>query len=281
MTAPDYLDFTARFTDEIDRNVWTALVGSFAYVNRVIPAAYRPGLEALVRQRLAGAVERLGWEADPEESELVRQLRGDLLRALGVLGSDPATQDRARSVYARHLAGEGTVDPNVLPALVAIVATSGSESDYEDFWARFKSARTPQEEQRYLFALAGFRQPELLQRTLERTIDGQVRSQDAPFLMRALLSSVYARELAWPFLQAHWETMARQYPGSAYRRMYEGITSLVSPVLERQVKDFFEARRIVLGGKTLEQYLEQLRVAVRFQERESPALGPYLARPRR
>ena len=281
MSAPDYLDFTGRFTDETDRNVWTALVGSLAYVNRVIPAAYRQGLEALVRHRLAAAVERLGWEADPDESELVRQLRGDLLRALGVLGSDPATQERARALYARHLAGEVAVDPNVLPALVAIVATSGGESDYEDFWARFKSARTPQEEQRYLFALAGFRQPELLQKTLAHTVDGQVRSQDAPFLMRALLGGVHARELAWAFLQEHWETMARQYPGSAYRRMYEGITSLVSPALEGEVKTFFDTHHIVLGGKTLEQYLEQLRVAVRFQERESPALGPYLARPRR
>ena len=33
---------------------------------------------------------------------------------------------------------------------------------------------------------------------------------------------------------------------------------------------------IELGGKTLEQYLEQLRVAVRFQGREAPALSAYL-----
>ncbi len=281
MSAPDYLDFAARFTEETDRNVWTALIGSLAYLNRVIPAAHRSGLETLVRHRLAAAVERLGWEVEPDESELVRQLRGDLLRTMGVLGNDPATQERAQALYARYRAREVDLDPNVLPALIAIVAASGGETEYEEFWERFKSARTPQEEQRYLFALAGFRHPDLLRRTLERTLDGQVRSQDAPFLMRALLASVHARELAWEFVKEHWETMARQYPGSAYRRMYEGITSLVSPSWERDVREFFETRRIVLGGKTLEQYLEQLRVAVRFQERESAGLGTYLARPRR
>ena len=41
---------------------------------------------------------------------------------------------------------------------------------------------------------------------------------------------------------------------------------------------FFTARRIDLGGKTLDQYLEHLRVAVRFQERESASLVAYLAR---
>jgi puromycin-sensitive aminopeptidase len=38
---------------------------------------------------------------------------------------------------------------------------------------------------------------------------------------------------------------------------------LVSPDWERDVQDFFERNKIILGGKTLEQYLEQLRVAVR------------------
>jgi puromycin-sensitive aminopeptidase len=280
MSAVDYLDFTGRFTDETDRNVWTVLLGSLAYVNRVIAAEQRPGLEALVRHRLAAAVERLGWEVQPEESELARQLRADLLRALGTLGNDAATQDRARAVYARHRAGEPT-DANLLPAIIAIIAASGGDAEYEEFFERFKGARTPQDEQRYLYALAGFRSPELLKRTLEHTIDGAVRSQDAPFLMRALLASVYGRQIAWEFLKEHWQTMARQYPGSAYRRMYEGVTTLVSPEWEQDVRAFFSSQGITLGGKTLEQYLEQLHVAVLFQQRESGALAAFLNRIKR
>ncbi len=278
MAAADYLDLTARFTDETDRNVWAAIIGSFAYINRIIAPELRPGLEALVRHRLAASVERVGWEPEPGEGELERQLRGDLLRAIGTLGNVAAAQERARALYGRHRAGDAAVDPNVLPALIAIVAASGGEDDYAEFTERFKSARTPQEEQRYLYALAGFRAPELLGRTLAHTIDGEVRSQDAPFLMRSLLASVYGRGLAWEFLKEHWETMARQYPGSAYRRMYEGVTALVSPEWERDVHEFFRTRGIVLGGKTLDQYLEQLRIAVSFQERESPALAIYLSR---
>jgi puromycin-sensitive aminopeptidase len=281
MAAPDYLDLTARFAEETDRNVWTALIGSWGYVNRVIAADQRPDLEALVRQRVEAPVERLGWEAQPGEDELARQLRADLLRTVGTLGGDPEAQERARALYARYREDEAAVDADVLPALIAIVAAAGGEREYEEFLQRFKTARTPQEEQRYLYALAGFRPPDLVQRTLEKTANGEVRSQDAPFLMRALLVGVYSRALAWDYLKAHWETMARQYPGSAYRRMYEGVTALVSPAWEQDARDFFSTRKIVLGGKTLEQYLEQLRIAVRFQERESPALAAYLAKPPR
>ena len=108
-----------------------------------------------------------------------------------------------------------------------------------------------------------------------------MRSQDAPFLIRALLVSVYGRGLAWEFVKQHWPAMARQFPGSAYRRMYEGVTALISPDWERDVRDFFSTRGIVLGGKTLEQYLEQLHVGVRFQEREREGLAVYLGRQRR
>ena len=37
----------------------------------------------------------------------MRQLRGDLLRAMGVLGNDPVTQERARELYARQRTGGG------------------------------------------------------------------------------------------------------------------------------------------------------------------------------
>ncbi|MGH7367073.1 MAG: ERAP1-like C-terminal domain-containing protein, partial [Candidatus Rokuibacteriota bacterium] len=157
----------------------------------------------------------------------------------------------------------------------------GGETEYEEFLQRFKSARTPQEEQRYLYALAGFRQPELLRRTLEKTTNGEVRSQDAPFLVRTLLAGVHSRGLAWDYVKANWQAMARQYPGSAYRRMYEGVTALVSPAWEEDVKTFFTSNQIVLGGKTLEQYREQLRIAVRLQEREAGVLADYLAKPPR
>jgi puromycin-sensitive aminopeptidase len=271
----EYLDLTAHFRDETDRNVWLAILGSLGYVNRVVDDASRPGLAALVRDRVGAAARRLGWDPRPGENELERQLRGDLLRVLGTLGDDADTQAEARRRYTRYREDEGSLDPNVLPAVIAILAFTGGETEYRDFLERFRTARTPQEEQRYLYALAGFRVAPLLRETLERTVSGEVRSQDAPYLVRALLAGVYSRGPAWEFVKAHWETMGRQYPVSAYRRLYEGVTALVSPAWEAEVRAFFPAHQIELGGKTLEQYLEQLRVAVRFQERDGAALARY------
>jgi puromycin-sensitive aminopeptidase len=276
MPLTEYLDLTARFRGEQDRNVWSAILGSFAGVNRVIAPGDRPGLERMVRDRLTPAVTALGWTPRAGEDELTRQLRGDLLRALGVLGDDQEIQAAARALYAGHRADERAIDPNVLPAVIAILARAGGEAEYAEFLERFRHARSPQEEQRYLYALAAFRQPELITRTLQHTVDGEIRSQDAPFVVRAVLASVWGRGLAWEFVKGHWETMRRLYPPSAFRRLFDGVGALVRPEWEAEVRAFFPAHGIELGGKTLDQYLEQLRVAVRFREREAARIAAYL-----
>jgi puromycin-sensitive aminopeptidase len=273
-----YLDLTARFRGERDRNVWSILLASFGVLNRVIAGADRPHLEALVRDRATAALQGLGWAPPPGEDELARQLRGDLVRALGVLGNDPVVQARAAERYEAALADPGAVDPNVLPALIAVVAHTGDARRYDEFSERFRSATTPQAEQRYLYALTAFRQRDLVLRTLERTINGEIRTQDAPFVVRALLMTVHARETAWEFVKTHWDTMDRLYPKHGLRRMAEGVIGLVTPELEADVHGFFRDRKIDLGGKTLEQYLEQLRIAVVLRAREGAALSAYLAR---
>jgi hypothetical protein len=163
-----------------------------------------------------------------------------------------------------------------MAAVIAILAHSGDGRRYEEFLGRFRGARTPQEEQRYLQALAGFQEDGLVAQTLARTLDGSVRTQDAPLLLRTLLLGVHSRERAWTFVKDNWERMVRTYPPIGLRRLCEGVLGLATPEWERQVRTFFEERRVDLGGKTLEQYLEQLHLAVRLRQREGEALRSYL-----
>jgi puromycin-sensitive aminopeptidase len=276
MPLADYLDLTARFRGERDKNVWTVLTGSFASLNRIIDDADRPRLEALVRDRVGPAVAELGWQPKPGESELTRQLRGDLLRALGGPGNDPSVQSKAAELFAAHQADPSAVDANVWAAVIAVLGHAADERRYEDFLARFKSAKTPQDEQRFLYALAACRVPALVGQTLRRTVNGEFRTQDAPFVVRALLAGVHGRAQAWRFMQDQWDEMNRLYPATGLRRMCEGVTALVTPQWEAEVRRFFGERKIDLGGKTLRQYLEQLRIAVALRQREGANLAGYL-----
>ncbi len=278
LPADQFLELTARFRDEPHRSVWTALIGALTSLGRIVGPGNRPALEAVVRDRLGPAVARLGWSPAPGERELTRQLRADLLRAIGTLGNDAPTQAEARAIYARYRDDPSAADPAIVPALIAILAWSGGEADYAHFLDKVRTAKTPQEERRYLFALAGFHDPDVIQQTLRLTLSGDVRNQDAPFLVRSLLLSVPAREPAWRFVKENWRTMERRYAPSGLIRMCEGLVALATPELETDVREFFASRGITLGGRTLDRYLEELRVAVAFGVREAARLTAYLSR---
>ncbi|MGO9056761.1 MAG: M1 family metallopeptidase [Candidatus Binataceae bacterium] len=262
----DFFKMAATFRNETDLNVWRAILAGFGYLDNVVDETHRPALQAEVRRLVSPAVERLGWEPKPGESELQSQLRGSLIGALGVQGDDPQVQKRARELYARYKHDPGSVDNNLVPALIGIVAHTGGEADYREFKERFKSAKTPQEEQRYLYALADFRRPEFLRDTMQMTLNGEVRTQNAPYLMMELLMNTECRYEAWAFMKQHWDKMSTTYPENALPRMCGGITSLVDQ--EADVDEFFKAHKVKQGGKTVEQHLERLHIAVGFKKRE-------------
>jgi puromycin-sensitive aminopeptidase len=263
----DYLGLIDQMAGETDVNVWTTMIASFHQLQRILDAAQCQRLADRLEAVLSPAVARLGWTVRPGEGELESQLRGDLIGALGILGNDAATQDRARVLFADYEKNSESVDRNVIPALVSIVSHTGGTPEFEKFFARFKHAHTPQEETRYLFALANFADPGLIDRALEMTISGAVRTQNSPYLMRGILLNKHARERAWSFLKLHWNDMKRQYPDNAIPRMCEGIVGLVGFELEKDVIQFFTAHPVKQGSKQIEQHLERLRVAVACQER--------------
>ena len=263
----DYLSLFDLLKDETDINVWTALIISCHHLHRVFDDKQERALQERLRPVLLPALERLGWSPKEGESELESQLRGDLVAALGTLAEDKASQERVRGLYARYERDAGAVDRNMVPALVSIMAHIGTDREYENFYDKFKKAQTPQEETRYLFALGAFRQSHLVDRALELTVNGQVRTQNAPYLVRGILLNKNAREKAWSFMKQHWDEMLKQYPDNSIPRMCEGIVGLVTPELEAEVEDFFAKHPVKQGAKQMEQHLERLRIAVTCRKR--------------
>jgi puromycin-sensitive aminopeptidase len=269
----DFLGLARLFHEETDRNVWVALLGGLEYLHRMLPPADRPKAEAFIRELVGPAVERLGWERKAGESDLIAQLRGTLIATLGTSGEDLAAQARARDLHAAYVRDRASVDPDLVPAAMAVTAHTGDTSDYELFVERYKSATTPQEEQRYLFNLGSFRHQRLLQRTLDMAMTPEVRTQNAPFLIGSLMTNLDGGDLAWEFIKRHWDEMISRFPDNTHVRMLAGITSLSTPERARDVEDFFKTHHVKQGQKTLDQHLERLQINVAFRQRESARLA--------
>lgn len=268
----DFLALTERFREEKDEGVWSILLSSLGSIARMLGPAQRHSVARIVRDRLRAAYTRLGWESNEDEDDRTRQLRGEILSTLGTLGEDERVQAEARQRYERFRVEPEGVDPNVAAALIAILAASGDAARYDEFFRRFKDAPTPQQEERYLFALAGFRDHELLRRTLAHTLEGAIRSQNAPYVVRSVLVNIYGKELAWQFIKDNWDGLVARFPENTIPHMCDGVTTLNTPEQEEDVRRFFELHEVKQGKKQIEQHLERLHMAVLFRQRESDTL---------
>ncbi|TMM17596.1 MAG: M1 family metallopeptidase [Actinobacteria bacterium] len=276
----DFIDVAGGLRSEQDPDVWAVVVAALSFLDRVVSDEERPASEAFVRSLLTPAFRSVGWERVPGESERTGTLRSTLLEALGTLGADFEVRARSAQMHADFLADRAPLDPELAGAVVGVVASTGGEAEYDAFLDRFRNPRTPQEELRYLYALARFEEPGLVARTLELS-RSEVRTQNAPFLIQVLLSNRSGGPQAWAFVKERWEELLARLPDNTIPRMVDGVSALWRPAeLAADVRAFFAGHPLRSGQRTLQQTLERLDVNEAFGAREGPGLGALLARAR-
>ncbi len=276
VTAAEFLNFARSFADEPDVSVWQRLVQALGALDRLLDDDVRPRFQATVRGLVAPALQRLGWEPRDDESDRVRELRASLLEALGTLGDDETAQARARAIHDAYVTDPHAVDANLAAAAVTVLATTGGPDEYELFLGRHKSATTPQEELRYLYALGRFPDEELMARTLEFALN-EVRTQNAPYLLRQAMVNRERGPQAWEFVRRHWDALMERLPDNSIVRMVEGVKVLMKPEVANDVFAFFAEHEVPQGAQSLAQHLERLRVNVALRDRESERFAAALS----
>ena len=264
----DFVRLVRHFADEDDANVWTAMVGPLGFLDRFVGDATRTELQSFVRELAAPVLAKVGWDRAPGEPERVRPLRAALIEVLGLTGADADVQQRAAELQAKLLENREAVDPDLATPISRIVARNGGEAEYTEFLELVRHPATPQEEVRYLYALAEFQNPGLVQRTLDLALR-EVRTQNAPFLVAALLGNRVGGELAWDFVKEHWQELSARFPDNLVPRMVQGTTNLLSPATATEVQAFVQAQPRLRDNKVVQQAMEQLEINVAFAQREA------------
>jgi len=261
-----FLLFTKLFKDEEDKNVWSVIAGALQYCDRAFSSDKKAieKLRALTVEILSPTYKRLGWEVKAKESELTKQLRGLAISTLGTTGGDKDVSEEAAARYDKHLSGEVQLAPDVLSAVVAVLASSGEQKRYEQFEAFFKNGSSPQEQERYMYALGMFQDAALLEKTLAKTLAGEVKGQNAPYLVRNIMLNPHGRKVGWHFVKSNWEQINKTFPSLIMTRLVEGVTGLLDESLAKEVFAFFENYEFAGGQKTVDQHLEKLEVGLAF-----------------
>jgi puromycin-sensitive aminopeptidase len=269
MSATDLRLFLSAFASEREHTVWQAIARALRGLGRVLddgPA--RDRFRAEVRALASPALDSLGEPVD-DESDLTSKLRGLLVGLVGVLGDDAGVQARCREWFDAAGSDPTSVDPELISAATTVVAATGDDDTYDIMRRRFLTAATPQEQLRHLYALAEFDDEALLLSTCEFALSPQVRTQNAPFLLRSAIANRRHGPVAWAFVRDHWAEALDRFPSNTIVRMVDSVSLLATPELVADTSAFFAEHPIQQATKTLEQVLERQRVNTQLRLRES------------
>ena len=274
--AGGFLAVAERFRDEDDLSVWERLVGGLTQLDRLVEGDARAALAARVGSLVGPARARLGDEVRPEDDDRTRTLRGLLLNAAAVLADDHDAQVRARQLLDRFLADPASVDPSLSAPALTAAATMGDIDLHDRLTERFTETDNPQDRERILRSFARFRDPDCLARTLELTLSGRVRSQDAPYLLAEAVANRDNAPAAWSFVASNWSAINERFPSNSIPRLVGGIRSIRDATLAGEVEAFLADNPVPQGEMQVRQHLERMRVTVALAERESARLPAVL-----
>jgi len=112
----------------------------------------------------------------------------------------------------------------------------------------------------------------------------EVRSQDAPYVLRMLLGSRANGPATWDFITRHWDDLKDRFATHAVPTMLGGISRLAdldgdgNAILARSVEAFLAEHPLGGHQRTIHQHLERLEVNVGFVREQRPTLGELLAK---
>jgi puromycin-sensitive aminopeptidase len=276
LSAVDFLTFTGNFAAERELAVWQALAIGIRGLGRLLQRDQLDALASRVRTLAAPALADLGTTARAGDADLTAKLRGLLVGLVAVMGRDEQMQRRCRDILL-HPDAPGN-NPELVSAATTVVASIGNVDDYEWVLERFRNPDTPQEQIRMLYALAEFDDAELMKRTCELAFSGEVKTQNAPFLLNRCVANRFHGELAWQFVQQHWKEANEKFPVNTIVRMVDSAKLLNSDVAEASVQSFFTEHDIPQAVQTLQQVLERQKVNASLRRRESGSLAGELSR---
>jgi aminopeptidase N len=153
---------------------------------------------------------------------------------------------------------------------------NGDAALYDQFADAMEHAHNAEEYYHFLYALTAFRRPELAKRTLALIDQAKIRQQDYTGLFSALLAESPAREIAWDYLKAHWDSLAEKVASFGGRGAVSALAGFCSVEMRDDIKQFFTDHRAPGAERALRESLERINSCVEFKQLQGGNMQKFL-----
>ena len=272
----DYLDLALALKSDPNAQVLdTALTTIGQIRSKIANEDDRTMLNAVVRAQFGPVYAALGNENKGGGTYDQQEIRTELFASLGE-AQDPAILTHARELTDELFSGKKSSEPDILDAAVALAVASADADFYDRIQVVAEKADDPGLQSEALELLAKFHDATLVTRTLEYAVSGKVRNQDSWVLIAVELSQRETRDIAWPWVQAHWDQVKAQLTTASGADLIAAVGSFCTVEQRDQARSFFATHKVEAAGRALAKSLDSIDDCVRLRAAQEPKLHDWL-----
>ena len=276
------LSLLEGFSTEDQFVVWNEILSRMSSVRNTWmfeDEAARDGLKAFQRQLVSKKAHELGWEFSENEDHIMGQFKSLMFGSAGLAGDEKILK-AAKDMFAKWSAGDyDAVHPNLRASVLAMAVRDGGEKEWEAVLARSHDAATADERNTCLRTLGRTQKPELIKRTLELALSGEVKTQDIYMPIGGLGTTPEGIEKRWDWMQKNWETLIEKLPPSM--TMLSSVVAICVGGFTSQkqlddVQNFFSDKEKKGFDRSLEQSQDSIRSKIGWLGRDRSDVERFL-----
>jgi puromycin-sensitive aminopeptidase len=274
----DYLALAEGLQSDRTRAVLEQMAGQVSYISDyLVTDNDRDAYEQWVRRLFSPIAKELGWMVKPGESDETKELRARIMAVLGHAGRDPEVIAEARKLTDQALRDPSTIDHTVAFTAFRLAAENGDAPLYDDLMNHLQEKGGSLEDYYLYFqAIAQFKDPKLLLKTLDFAISPAVRTQDSLGLISAVMGNPAGTRVAWDFVRSHWTDIEKVGGGFTSGEVVGATSVICDAGMRDEVQDFFATHKVPTAERTLKQSLERINYCVDLRSHQTPQLSSWL-----
>jgi puromycin-sensitive aminopeptidase len=279
----DFLSLARRLKGEPDPNVWGVVTSAIGMLELAIAPTEMSKLEEFVRELFRPELERIGFDAQPDEIPEIPRARSAFVTVLGTIGADEEVRTKVLAAYKDSVEGTEALPADTAEAILQVASWCGDAETFASMRTHVEHPVDPLDQWRHLLAMSFTRDPDLIGELLSMSL-AEIRSQDAPYVIRILLGNKASGAITWDFITEHWDELRERFASHAVPAMVAGIQRLADvdangdAVMANAARAFLSEHNLGGHQRTVDQHLERLAVNVGFVKEQRPSLGALLGK---
>ena len=219
----------------------------------------------------------LGWHQQPNESHLTSLTRPIVMSSL-LKYKDQQTIDKALEMFDEFQKNHEALIPDLRGVAYSAATKYGDAEKFQQVFNVYQTSELNEERVRVLKGLGNTQDEQLILQTLNRVIDGSVRSQDVMYILVGTSQNPKATKLSWKFLLDNFAVIREKFEsGFLFGRIIKLCTESVTDAADvKQLKEFLEKEKTKTIERTIDQSIETITLNSKWLERSRSNIAAWL-----